>query len=235
VRVGVGRECRAYPIFVDHIAGQVVGRNTGVGGDKIGDRGEVLPVGLEGRLRWLTRAAVDEELIEPDLLRRWGIAWRQRLDGHFAGLDLEDSAHGPCYRWSKCCPHCRQWGRHWRRPTVQRYGPDSLIGLVEQGPDPFGKHEVVVAGAGCDHRPHQGGVVDDEVDDDGTIVEGSCPGDGGFEVGLVFTAQGYAAECLGEKDKVGDASGVGGEVGISNSGLDSGRVGVGGPYRGCRC
>lgn len=68
---------------------------------------------------------------------------------------------------------------------------------------------MVVAGACCDHRPHQRGVVDDEIDDDGLVGNGSGSSDGGFEGVFVVAAQGCADECLGEKDEGGSSASSG--------------------------
>src|SRR5947209_10481179 len=66
-------------------------------------------------------------------------------------------------------------------------------------------HDVVVAGAGRDHRPHLGVVADDEVDDHRGVVDRHRLLDDRVDVVPALAAQPDAAHRLGEEDEVGDA------------------------------
>src|SRR6478609_1853925 len=77
--------------------------------------------------------------------------------------------------------------------------------VAEVGTDPAGGHDLVVGGAGGDHRPHHGVLVDDEVHHDGAVVDGVGLGDDLVQVGRVLAADRVAAHGLGQLDEVRDA------------------------------
>ncbi len=76
--------------------------------------------------------------------------------------------------------------------------------VVEQRTDVAGGHDLVVAGACCDHGPHLGILADDEVDDDGTVVDGLSLTDRVLDVLLAFDADSDAAESLCQLHEIGD-------------------------------
>src|SRR4051812_18435692 len=74
--------------------------------------------------------------------------------------------------------------------------------VVEQRPDAPDRHDLVVAGAGRDHRPHLGILPHDEVDHDGAVVDFHRAADGGVDVFAGFAPQAGAAQRLGQQDEV---------------------------------
>src|SRR4051812_9648386 len=86
--------------------------------------------------------------------------------------------------------------------------------VVEQRPDAPDRHDLVVAGAGGDHRPHLGILPHDEVDHDGTVVDLHRAADGGVDVFLRLAAQPGAAQRFGQQHEVRDAVLVRAEVGV---------------------
>src|SRR5829696_7110272 len=75
--------------------------------------------------------------------------------------------------------------------------------------------DVVVAGAGRDHRPHLGVVPDDEVDDHRSVVDRHRLLDDRVDVVLGLAAQPDAAQGLGQGDEVGDADRLRRAVGVA--------------------
>src|SRR5215218_10983169 len=83
-------------------------------------------------------------------------------------------------------------------------GPSSDLPLSEDRPHVARGQDVVVAGAGGDHRPHLRVRADDEVDDHRGIVDGHRLLDDGVHLVLALAAQPHAAQGLGQQDEVGD-------------------------------
>src|SRR6478752_3821682 len=81
--------------------------------------------------------------------------------------------------------------------------------VAEVGADAARCHDLVVGGAGGDHRPHHGVLVDDEVDDDRAVVDRVGLGDDLVQVGRVHAADRVAAHGLGQLDEVRDARALG--------------------------
>src|SRR3954471_12269581 len=65
--------------------------------------------------------------------------------------------------------------------------------VAEVGADVPGGHDLVVGGACGDHRPHHRVLVDDEVDDDGAVVDGVRLGDDLVQVLRALAAQAHTA------------------------------------------
>src|SRR3954453_189323 len=86
--------------------------------------------------------------------------------------------------------------------------------VVEQRPDAPDRHDLVVAGARGDHRPHLGILPHDEVNHDGTVVDLHRAADGGVDVLFGLTAQPGTAECLRAQGEVGDPVLGGAEIGL---------------------
>src|SRR5919198_2465621 len=77
--------------------------------------------------------------------------------------------------------------------------------VAEVGADVPGGHDLVVGGAGGDHRPHHRVLVDDEVDDDGAVVDRVGLFDGLVQLLGALAADRVAAHRLGQLDEVRQA------------------------------
>src|SRR5829696_9535780 len=113
------------------------------------------------------------------------------------------------------------------RPGPARGGEEGVLllhlSVAEDRAHVARGQDVVVAGAGGDHRPHLGVVADDEVDDHRGVVDRHGLLDHRVHVVLALAAQPDAAQRLGEQDEVGDAHRLRGAVGVPGVQL---RVGV---------
>src|SRR4051794_37254594 len=89
---------------------------------------------------------------------------------------------------------------------------DHLVAVVV-GPGVPGGQDLVVARAGRDHRPHHRVLADDEVHDDGHVVDCHRLLDRRVHVVLAVAAQPDAAHRVGELDEVRDALGL--QVGVA--------------------
>ncbi len=86
--------------------------------------------------------------------------------------------------------------------------------VVEQRTDVAGGHDLIVAGSRCDHGPHLGVLADDEVDDNGTVVDGLGLTDRVLDVLLTLDTDADAAESLGQLHEIGDTQAVRGQIGV---------------------